>query len=54
MSPKKQEEKKTRESGIKLGIERYGDMPIEECFRKAFQPYFDPKRGDDLYMGRLY
>lgn len=42
-----------RKSHLRLGKETYGDMPIEECFKKAFEPYFNPDKGKDLYLNRL-
>jgi len=45
--------KKKRKSNIKLGKETYGTMPIEECFRKAFAPYFDPDKQDEYYLNKL-
>lgn len=35
-----EEKTKKRKSNLKLGKETYGDIPIEECFKKAFEPYF--------------
>ena len=50
--PKTEEKKdKRRKSNIKLGKETYGTMPIEECFRKAFEPYFDPDKR--IYLDKL-
>lgn len=35
---KKQTNKK--QSPLKIGKETYGDIPIEEAFKKALEPYF--------------
>lgn len=51
MEKEKQERK--RKSNFKLGKETYGTMPIEECFRKAFEPYFDPDKQDEYYLNKL-
>lgn len=45
--------KSKRKNNIKLGKETYGTMPIEECFRKAFEPYFNPEKEKDYYLDRL-
>lgn len=47
----KQEKNKKRKSNLKLGKVTYGDMPIDECFRKAFEPYFDPDKAK--FLNRL-
>jgi hypothetical protein len=48
-------EKNKKKTNLRLGKVTYGDMPIEECFRKAFEPYFNPevasKKG--IYLNRL-
>jgi len=44
---------KKRKSNIKLGKETFGTMPIEECFKKAFEPYFDPDKQDKYYLDKL-
>ncbi|MEF2293760.1 MULTISPECIES: hypothetical protein [Bacillota] len=51
----KQNEKKRpkRKSHLKLGKETFGDMPMEECFRKAFEPYFNPDKAKSTYLSRL-
>ena len=49
----KQETNKKRESNLKLGKVTYGEMPIDECFRKAFEPYFNPDKAKDMYLNRL-
>ena len=53
MPEQKQKQKKKRKSNFKLGKETYGDMPIEECFRKALEPYFNPEEGKEIYLDRL-
>lgn len=42
-----------RKSNIRLGKETYGTMPIEECFKKAFEPYFNPEKQKEYYLDRL-
>lgn len=42
---------KKKKSNIKLGKETYGTIPIEECFKKAFKPYFDPN--SELYLEKF-
>jgi hypothetical protein len=51
----KTEEKKStkRKSNIRLGKETYGTMPIDECFKKAFEPYFNPEKQKEYYLDRL-
>lgn len=29
-----------QKGNLKLGKETFGDMPIDECFQKALEPYF--------------
>jgi len=53
MSSKDKKTNKKRKSHLKLGKETFGDMPIDECFRKAFEPYFDPDKAKDMYLNRL-
>lgn len=38
---------------IKLRKETYGDMPLEECLKKALDPYFNPEKHDNPYLKRL-
>jgi len=42
-----------RKSKLRLGKETYGDMPIEECFRRALEPYFEPEKYDEPYLKRI-
>jgi len=44
---------KKRKSNIKLGKETYGTMPIEECFKKALEPYFNPDKQREYPLDRL-
>lgn len=53
MPKAKAKQTKKRKSNIKLGKETFGTMPIEECFRKAFEPYFDPDKEKDFYLDKL-
>lgn len=54
LMPKAESKKKNkRKSNLKLGKETFGTMPIEECFRKAFEPYFDPDKQNDYYVEKL-
>lgn len=41
-----------RKSHLKIGKETYGDMPIKECFKKAFEPYFNPEK-KNIYLDKL-
>jgi hypothetical protein len=42
-----------RKNHLKLGKETYGKMPIEQCFIKAFEPYFNPDKVRHLHINRL-
>lgn len=54
MSKKKSEKKVKRgQNNFKLRNEYYGTEPIEECFRKAFEPYFDPEKSKEYYTDKL-
>lgn len=53
MSKSEVKQDKKRKSNIKLGKETYGTMPIEECFRKALEPYFNPDKEKDYYLDKL-
>ncbi|MEN2765650.1 hypothetical protein [Ornithinibacillus xuwenensis] len=53
MSNKNKNESPKRKTHLKLGKETYGKMPIEECFIKAFEPYFNPDKAKHLYLNRL-
>lgn len=51
-----EKEKKKPERGVnhfKLRKEFYGTEPIEECFKKAFAPYFDPEVSKNYYIDKL-
>jgi hypothetical protein len=41
--PDKKKTKK-KKCPLYLGKEVYGDLPIEEAFKKAFEPYFNPDK----------
>ncbi|MFD2628816.1 hypothetical protein [Oceanobacillus kapialis] len=53
MPNKQKKESPKRKSNLRLGKETYGDMPIEKCFKEAFEPYFNPNKAKDLYLNRL-
>jgi hypothetical protein len=46
---KKPKAKTKRKCPLYLGKETYGDIPIEEAFKKALEPYFNPDK-DNLYV----
>ncbi len=37
-------EKKKKKSPLYIGKETYGNIPIEECFKKALEPYFSENK----------
>lgn len=53
MPKEKAKTEKKKKSNFKLGKETFGTMPIEECFKKAFEPYFDPEKEKDFYLDKL-
>jgi len=53
MQQNKVTHKKKRKSHLKLGKETFGDMPIDECFKKAFEPYFCPDKSEEYYTKKL-
>ncbi|MGF7014285.1 hypothetical protein [Ornithinibacillus bavariensis] len=52
MPNKKNTESPKRKTHLRLGKETYGKMPMEECFTKAFEPYFNPDKAKHLYINR--
>ncbi|WP_269320031.1 hypothetical protein [Sporolactobacillus terrae] len=36
--------KKKKKTVLRIGKEIYGTQPKEECFRKAFEPYFNKEK----------
>ncbi|MCU9614124.1 hypothetical protein OEV98_11185 [Caldibacillus lycopersici] len=42
--------KEKKKSPLYVGKETYGDMPIEEAFKKALEPYFN---GDKLLSKKI-
>lgn len=51
MPEKKTKATRKRKNHFRLGKESYGDMPIEECFRKALAPYFNPD--EEKFLDKL-
>ncbi len=49
MPDKKKAKTKKRKCPLYLGKETYGDLPKEETFRKAFEPYFNVEK-QKLYV----
>lgn len=37
-----------KECVLKLGKVTYGDIPIEQAFKEALAPYFDPDQAEHL------
>ncbi len=44
--------KRKYKSPLYLGKETYGDLPKEETFKKAFEPYFNPEK-QHLYLNTI-
>ncbi|MFB4471735.1 hypothetical protein ACDI16_02055 [Oceanobacillus caeni] len=53
MSDKKKKTSPKKKSHLKLRKETYGDMPMEECFKKAFDPYFNPDKNNNYLLNKL-
>lgn len=53
MSRLKGEKSKRIKSHLKLGKETFGDVPIKECFHKAFDQYFTKDESKESYLKKL-
>lgn len=42
------ENRQKKECVLKLGKVTYGDIPIEQAFKEALAPYFDPEQAEHL------